>query len=255
MLKISKQQMETINQSTQGTGGATLACTSEISPCPPTTVATKPEDIKNHLKEGDIVLRMGPEGESNLIAEATRTNYSHAGIVVMNDKGEPMIVDAYPDRDDGAVKAITPESFFGEGHAVSGGVFRHKDSAAATSAAQWANQQTKDPDYKFELFSPWNEDKKSVYCSDFVYQAYSNAGKTLVERKYDLLSDQNIENTVTALRKHGGFKAKLASDQKIEERAREMAESGEFIAPGQLAESPDVCPAVDFKPNKGKYKK
>jgi hypothetical protein len=249
MFTIKKPQMDQVNQSTQSSSGAVLACTVEFSPCPPTTKVTKAEEIAPLLEEGDIVLRMGPDGESRMIAESTRSKYSHSGIVVKGDDGKIMIVDAYPGDDrKGAVKPVTPEKFFGEGHAISGGVFRPKDKNAATKAASWAKEQTKDPDYVFDLSSPWNEDKKRVYCSDFVYQAFSNAGVTLVEDKYDLLSEDNRSNTAEALRKYKGGFAKVASDEKIAEQASAYSKSSEFIAPGQLADSPDVCPAVDFEP-------
>src|ERR1017187_310404 len=89
-----------------------------VTPCPaPSPVTTSDcHDIKNHVKEGDIVLR-GESGddESDFIAKVSKCNYSHAGIVARNDKGELVVVDAYPGRGPGnknAVASNSVDSFF-----------------------------------------------------------------------------------------------------------------------------------------------
>lgn len=213
-----------------------VAC---VSP-PPTPVAvTDCKDVKNQVQEGDIVLR-GEQGdaESEFISKVSDCNYSHAGIVARNDNGELVVVDAYPGRgpaNANAVEANSVDSFFCDHGATQGLVARPKDCDASKKAAKWALEQTKDPDYTFDLWDPWNKNPKRLYCADFVYQSYQNGGVDLVPDKIDFLSPTNKQKTLDAVR---GFdwKAKLASDKKLEKELLSRTDgSSEYITPCQVA--------------------
>jgi hypothetical protein len=224
-----------------------------VALCPLAPAATKLdncEDIKNHVQEGDIVLR-GEQGdnESEFIAKISRCNFSHAGIVARNDKGELVVVDAYPGRGSGnknAVAAHSVDDFFCGHNATQGLVARPKDCAKAKQAAQWAMEQTKDPDYTFDLFDPWNNDPKRLYCADFVYQSYQSAGLDLVPDKMDFLNPANKSNTLAQVH---SFKpeTRLLSDAKLEkELLKKTNGSSEYITPCQVANNPNTDTVVDF---------
>lgn len=226
-----------------------------VASCPPASTPINTSDckeIKNHVREGDIVLR-GERGneESDFIAKVSKCNFSHAGMVARNDKGELVVVDAYPGRgpnanDKNAVAANSVDDFFCGHNATQGRVTRPKDCDMAKKAAQWALEQTKDPDYVFDLFDPWNNDPKRLYCADFVYQSYQNAGVDLVPDKMDFLSPANKANTLAAARE---FKpsARLLSDDKLTQELLKMnGGSSEYITPCQAGNNSQTDTVVDF---------
>jgi len=172
--------------------------------------------------------------------------------VARDDKGQLVVVDAFPGRGPGnknAVQAISVDSFFCDKQygATHGIVARPKDCVAAKKAAKWAMDQTKDPDYVFDLFDPWNSDPKRLYCADFVYQSYQNAGVDLVPAKMDFLSPDNKENTISAAREFKGGWAKLATDSMIEkELLKRGGGSSEYITPCQVGQNTKTDTILNF---------
>ena len=241
-----------------------------ITTCPIDPPITKINDckkIKDNVQEGDIVLRgQRNDDSSKLISKISKCDYSHAGIVSCNDKGELVVVDAYPGRGTGddedlnAVGSSTLDDFFCGHGATHGLVSRPKDSKAAKKAAKWALEQTKDPDYKFDLYDPWNEDPKKLYCADFVYQSFENAGVDLVPKKMDFLSEENKENTLSVARDsmkndYGKVKTFLATDKQLEEGLKKNYKSTEYITPCQVADNSNMDTKVKFDTDKSKLDK
>jgi hypothetical protein len=185
-----------------------------------------------------------------MIRKAAKCDYSHAGIVVENAAGDLVVVDAYPGRSGGAVKEESIDDFFCGHGTFKGLASRPKDSAKAKKAAEWALAQTTDPAYDFGIFSPWNSDPKTLYCSDFVYQSFQNAGVDLVPKKMDFLSRANRQNTIDAAREYATKEetrlAKVASDSKIESELRKQAKGSEYITPCQVAMNAETEIAVEF---------
>lgn len=227
-----------------------------VTLCPlvpePTTLSDCKEN-KNHVQEGDIVLR-GERGdiESEFISKISKCNYSHAGIVAKNAIGEFVVVDAYPNRNS-AVGATSVDDFFCGHGATHGLAVRPKDCQAARKAAQWALEQTKVSDYVFDIWDPWNKDPKTLYCADFVYQSYQNAGIVLVADKMDFLSDANRENTLSAVKESNEYKnlpfyeRTMATDRKIAENLLKKAGgSSEYITPCQVAVNPQTTTIATF---------
>jgi len=68
------------------------------------------KELAKQAKEGDIVARSTPGTDSDLIRKLGNCEYSHAGIVTKNAAGELVVTDAYPGRDDGAVKNESVEN-------------------------------------------------------------------------------------------------------------------------------------------------
>jgi hypothetical protein len=208
--------------------------------------------MKKNLQEGDIVLR-GESGdaESDFIAKVSGCPYSHAGIVARNAAGDLVVVDAYPGRSSGAVAESTVDDFFCGHKATDGIVTRPKDCDAAKKAAQWAIAQTGDPSYTFDLWDPWNNDPKALYCADFVYQSYQNAGVDLVPAKTDLLDAAHRDTTIKEARKMAAqddIRAKLASDARIEAELRKRTGgSSEYITPCQMGINPGTDTVATLK--------
>lgn len=235
-----------------------------VGQCPVTPTEKKITDckaIKNHVKEGDVVLRSTPGAESDLIRKASRCDYSHTGIVCKNAAGELVVVDAYPDRTGGDVKEESVDDFFCEHDTFKGLVARPKDCELGEKAAEWAMEQTKDPTYRFDIFDSADRNPKQLYCSDFVYQAYSNpevdpeTEVDLVPEKMDFLSQDNKKNTLEAVREYAKSGAntgeklagKWASDDKLEAEFRKRTGSPRYITPCQVAVNEHMDTIVDFE--------
>jgi len=201
---------------------------------------TKCGDMAAHAQQGDIVLR-GEAGdpESDFISTVSGCPYSHSGIVARNSAGELVVVDAFPGRRNatrGDVAEQSVSDFFCKSRppATHGIITRPKDCAAAKKAAEWAIKQTKEKDYHFDLWDPWNNDPKKLYCADFVYQSFSNAGVDLVPMKTDLLDAAHRHITIAAVRKKE-LLASAASDATIESKLRnKTGGSAEYITPCQM---------------------
>jgi hypothetical protein len=217
------------------------------------------KDIKKTVREGDIVLRAERgQGQSDALAKISRCDYSHAGIVAKNDKGELVVVDAFPGRGgklstggskSNAVRAISVDSFFCDEYgATHGMVGRPKDCAAASKAAAWALEQTKDPDYVFDLWDPWNVDPKRLYCADFVYQAFGDTGTAakMVPKKMDLLSKENEANTIAAIRKLKSIPDSVSDDWIKKELLKNSKGKSEYITPCQIGVNTETDTVLKF---------
>ncbi len=222
-----------------------------VQQCPPSPkpiTLNKCDEIKKHVNEGDIVLR-GEQGdsESEFFAKVSNCDFSHAGIVARDSKGD-LVVDAYLGRgvDNKNAVAHSVDDFFCGHKATQGLVSRPKDCVASKKAAEWAMKQTEDPDYTFDLFDPWNKDKKSLYCSDFVHQSYQNAGLDLVPNKMDFLSPANKANTLKEARNFDK-KGYLLSDAKLKKHLlQKTGGSSEYITPYQVADNLNTKTVVNF---------
>lgn len=234
--------------------GAIPACPGAPKPAS----VSKCDEVKNHVQEGDIVLRANSaDEESELIAKMSGCDYSHAGIVARDAKGDLVVVDAYPgrgpagDTKKNAVGSQSVDEFFCGHSATDGLVARPKDCVKAKQAADWALAQTKDPDYTFDLFDPWNKDNKLLYCADFVSQSFASAGVDLVPTKMDFLDASHRANTIALARekaKESNWKAYIATDAQIEQRvlARSKGNS-QYITPCQVANNAQTDPAAIYK--------
>ena len=230
----------------------------------PPVVAASTLDCKglaSTVKEGDIVLRSTPGSDSDLIRQLGRCDYSHSGIVTRNAAGELVVTDAYPGRGSGNKEAVSNESvedfFCSDSHGPpdKGLVARPEDPEAARKAAEWAQEQTSDPAYKFDIMSDFRTSPKDVYCSDFVHQAFQNAGVDLVPSPMDFMSATNKANTLEGMReflKTGadgrGAKlgAKVVSDSKLERKLKSTFSNFEYITPCQVADNPLVSTVGSF---------
>lgn len=209
------------------------------------------EDCKSLAKqaqEGDVVLRSTPGSDSDLIRKLGKCDYSHAGIVTKNAAGDLVVVDAMP-RAGGAVQEESLEDFFchkDHGPPDKGMIARPNDSNVGAKASQWAQGQTNDPAYKFDIFSDFHTSPKDVYCSDFVHQAFQNAGVDLVPSPVDFMSPANKANTLDGIRDFKGPHTHLISDSKLEGEIKKQISNFEYITPCQVANNPHMTQVASF---------
>jgi uncharacterized protein YycO len=202
-------------------------------------------------KIGNILLRAGEKW----ILDLTKSSYSHAGICV----DPSTAADAHPEDKyhtaTNSVGRVPISEFFSKEHASNGGIYRYKyDSTHAEKAGEWADNQVGKP-YIFCIEDPilgsdmGLQDNNSIYCSEFVWLAYKRGADIELVKATDfmnLLSDENIENTVEVLteylRKKGeipklapAFAVRKGVTMELKKR-----HNGYFIAPSQFASSPLV---------------
>lgn len=212
----------------------------------------KCKELAKQAKEGDIVARSTPGSDSDLIRKLGRCEYSHAGIVTKNSAGELVVTDAMP-REGGGKGAVgneeTVEDFFchkDHGPPDKGTIARPNDPAISKKAADWAQQQTSDPAYKFDIFSDFRNSSKDVYCSDFVHQAFQNAGLDTVPAPIDFMSSANKQNTIDGIRDFKNLPKILASDSKLEGEIKKQVSNFEYITPCQVTDNPHVTKVGSF---------
>lgn len=154
--------------------------------------AAAPEFDPALLRNGDILFQTSRSGQSLPIQIATRSRWSHCGIVYIQD-GKPMVYEA-----SGKVKLTPLKRFIRKGE---GGRFEVKRLAAADSLLTPENLVRLKAAGKvfdgrpYDSFFGWADGH--IYCSELVYKMYRNAlgleiGVTRKLREFDL------ENPVVA---------------------------------------------------------
>lgn len=216
------------------------------------------KELAKQAQEGDIVVRSTPGSDSDLIRKLGKCEYSHAGIVTKNAAGDLVVTDAYPGRNDGAVKNESVEDFFcnkDHGPPDKGTISRPNDPEVAKKAAEWAQSQTTDPAYTFDIFSDFRGSPNEVYCSDFVHQAFENAGVDIVPSPMDFMSSSNKKNTIDTMRdfaKTGGLgegiqsMAEWAPDFVLKIAIKTKYSNFKYVTPCQVANSSQVSAVASF---------
>jgi len=168
------------------------------------------------LREGDIVFSGSDAGQGAAIMAATRSPYTHCGILWVRD-GKWMVLEAVQ-----PVGIVSLEVFKARAKPGTFKVSRLKNPLPPSDvqlARIWAEAQVgKDYDFKFL----W--DDANLYCSELVWKIYKRAGVELcVPRRF---RDYHLEDP----------KVRLV----IEERygsLEKMPRNEEVVAPSDLAES------------------
>ena len=135
-------------------------------------------------RDGDIVFYSGAGAQSDAIREATRSPYTHCG-VLFSHKGQWWVLEAVQ-----PVRSTRLEDFIRRGAPDTFRTYRLKkplDPQAADRVKAWVEAQIgKDYDFKFL----WEDEK--LYCSELVWKLYAQAGVKLCAPKtfkeYDLTS-------------------------------------------------------------------
>ena len=137
------------------------------------------------LKNGDLAFRCGTSLESRLVTSLDNKNdpYSHIGIVA-NIDGTWFVIHSVPGEspqgEPDVVKIDSIHEFYSNDRARIGAIMRVTDDTTkcskAVDYALWAAKVQK----KFDSDFDWN-DTTSLYCTEFVHQAYLHAGINLAQ--------------------------------------------------------------------------
>jgi uncharacterized protein YycO len=169
------------------------------------------------LREGDILFTSCERGQGEAIIAATRSPYTHCGVVFERD-GKLMVLEAVQ-----PVRVSTLAAFMANGrkeHFIAKRLKTPVKPEFYRKAREWATAQVgRDYDLRFG----WDDAK--LYCSELVWKIYQKAGVELCApkrfRDYDL--DQPSVRRIIEQR-FGGMH-RVPMDEKV-------------VAPSDLADSP-----------------
>jgi hypothetical protein len=119
------------------------------------------------LKRGDIVFQVSGSGQSLAIMLASKSLYSHVGIVDVDENGTRLVLEAV-----GPTKATPLEEWVrrGKGQRLAAYRLEGLTDAQAMAVAQAARKHFGKP-YDLFFFS----DEDTLYCSELVYLAFKSA--------------------------------------------------------------------------------
>ena len=144
-----------------------------------------PQIPYDSLRTGDIVFRRGCSYTSHIVlAGQANHNYSHIGMVQQTDSGWCVIHSVNDEHDHPTdfdrVKIEKIERFFAPGRATNGEIMHTwlNDSTVAKMSQQ-AIQLVKDS-IRFDA-SFNSDDHRKLYCTEFIYFLYKNAGEDITE--------------------------------------------------------------------------
>lgn len=154
--------------------------------CAPTAPQREvPQIPYDSLRTGDIVFRRGCSYTSHIVlAGQANHNYSHIGMVQQTDSGWCVIHSVNDEHDHPTdfdrVKIEKIERFFAPGRATNGEIMHTwlNDSTVAKMSQQ-AIQLVKDS-IRFDA-SFNSDDHGKLYCTEFIYFLYKNAGEDITE--------------------------------------------------------------------------
>jgi hypothetical protein len=137
------------------------------------------------LETGDIVFQNSASGARDAIMLASRTQYTHVGLVEIDAAGRAVVIEAV-----GPVRTIALEDWIrkGRGHRVT--IKRIKGltgSEAAQAVARARHYMGRPYDHYFY------ESRDRIYCSELIHAAFKEGASISVGRE-ERLSDLNIGN-------------------------------------------------------------
>lgn len=142
-----------------------------------------------NVKDGDIVFIVNPSGQGKAIQLATKSKYTHVGIVFY-ENGQPMVYHAVE-----PVSVNTLEEFKSMSADGKLEVKRLKDGNSLTkeTSAKMLKEAKSLLGKHYDIYFGW--DDKELYCSEFVWKLYKKhlnleIGKLKPLKEFDLSAPQ-----------------------------------------------------------------
>lgn len=169
---------------------------------------------KNELQDGDIIFHRSQSRQAKAISLATRSDYTHMGIIFIND-GKPYVYEAIQ-----PITCTSLDKWIERGVGKRYVIKRLKDSENVDFAKVKSEVQKfmgKSYDWTFE----WSDEK--IYCSELVWKAY-NKGASIQIGTLKKLKQFDLDSPVVQ---------KIMQDRYGKKRPFEM----DVIAPSDMFES------------------
>lgn len=166
------------------------------------SVAYQPQD-------GDIIFQISKSGQSKAIQFATKSQYSHVGIVFVRD-GDPYVVEAVQ-----PVKTTALAQWVARGERGHYVVKRLKDAERLLTPDKIMKMKQiagtfsgRDYDYYFE----WSDDR--IYCSELVWKVYDR-GADIKVGDQKKMSDFDLSNPVVRAKIQQRFGENIPLDETV----------------------------------------
>lgn len=131
--------------------------------------ATRPDAaVLAGLRDGDIVFQTSKDSQSLAVMLATKSLYSHVGVIDVMKNGKVMVLEAA-----NPVRATPVKEWVA--HGIGGRItvkrLKKEDAAAVRRALAWARGRMGRP------YDPYfHSSDEAFYCSELVHDAFSHAG-------------------------------------------------------------------------------
>lgn len=163
----------------------------------------------DEIKNGDIIFQTSLSGQSKAIQLATKSKYSHCGIIYV-DNGQFYVFEAIqPVKTTPLAKWITRGK---DGHYV---IKRLKNADQVLTAETLQKMKQEGEKFKgknYDLTFEWSDDK--IYCSELIWKIYQRA-TGLEIGKLEKLSDFNLTNDAVKKKMKERYGDKIPMDEKV----------------------------------------
>ena len=172
------------------------------------------------LKNGDLIFQTNIKGQGKAIQLATKSKYTHIGIVFWVDDEWQVYEATQP------VRMVSLKEFIEEGDSQKYVIKRHQKSDSILNSTNVAmmkhylNEQLGKP---YDPFFNW--DDEAIYCSELVYKCYDKIGVKIGELKP--LSSYDLTHPIvkSILRQRYG---------------NQIPKNEKMISPGSMFDSPEL---------------
>jgi len=151
---------------------------------------TKPKATEDSLMDGDILFQISTSGQGKAIQLATKSPYSHCGILFKENKDWMVFEGVQPVK-----KTLLSEWINrGDGHHFISKRHKHAASLLTSEVKEKMKEEAKKLVGKnYDLTFEWNDDR--IYCSELVYKIYQRGAGVSVGT-LQKLQDFNLNSTV-----------------------------------------------------------
>lgn len=140
------------------------------------------------LATGDIVFQDSGGGQGLAIMLASRSIYTHVGLIELSPNGVPLVVEAA-----GPVRTVPLDQWIAKGNAHRITIKRIKGLSDAEAISAVARAHTYDG-YPYDIF--FHDSRDAIYCSELVHAAYLESSGRSVGR-VEKVRELSIDNSAT----------------------------------------------------------
>jgi hypothetical protein len=124
--------------------------------------------VKSALADGDVIFQESESRQSAAIKAATRSRYSHVGLVFGVAEGKPYVLEAVQ-----PVRTTPLEAWIRRGAGAHFVLMRARERPAKHEAAELRREAERFLGRAYDLTFDWSDER--IYCSELVWKVYERA--------------------------------------------------------------------------------